>query len=160
MTAQSDPDNQSVEEDFAEFPARAAMERSVACLAVELPGEVWTDVRDRWHAARDEAEAAWETLVQNEAVHVAEIDRLRTILTEVATSDSSALAMLKARRLSAPETAPGSPRESRLQDAYREIQRLRGALGVSVGTAPGGSACQEFAREAIAESRRLFPEVG
>lgn len=33
--------------------AIAAMERGVACLAVELPGDVWTDVRDRWHAVRD-----------------------------------------------------------------------------------------------------------
>lgn len=42
----------------------AEMERSVAALALELPAEVWDDVRARWHAARDSLGA--------------EIDRLRS----------------------------------------------------------------------------------
>jgi hypothetical protein len=29
------------------------MERAIGALALELPAEVWEDVRDRWHAARD-----------------------------------------------------------------------------------------------------------
>jgi hypothetical protein len=32
----------------------ATMEVAVACLAVELPGDVWDDVRDKWHAVTGE----------------------------------------------------------------------------------------------------------
>jgi len=38
--------------------ATAEMERAIACLVLELPAEVWGDVRDRWHRARD----SWRAL--------------------------------------------------------------------------------------------------
>jgi hypothetical protein len=29
------------------------MERAIACLGLELDGEVWEDIRDKWHTAKD-----------------------------------------------------------------------------------------------------------
>lgn len=43
-------------------PETAEMERAVAALALELPGEVWDDVRAKWHAARDSLAAEIEQL--------------------------------------------------------------------------------------------------
>lgn len=40
----------------------ADMERAIACLALEVPAEVWEDVRDKWHAARDRSEAKYQTM--------------------------------------------------------------------------------------------------
>lgn len=40
----------------------ADMERSVGALALELPAEVWGDVRDKWTAARNELVAEGERL--------------------------------------------------------------------------------------------------
>jgi hypothetical protein len=51
-------------------------------------------------------------------------------------------------------------RESRLLEAYREIQRLRGALAQCAGTAVADSACQVTAVDAVKKSHALFPEVG
>lgn len=46
-------------------PPTLAMEKAVACLAVELPAEVWEDVRDKWHAARDALAQSYTFKVQD-----------------------------------------------------------------------------------------------
>ena len=49
---------------------------------------------------------------------------------------------------------------ARCEAAEREIQTLRHDLNVSVGTSPGGGACQIAAKEALKKSREAVPLIG
>lgn len=81
------PDDQVIEEDFTS----EAVNEFEGWIVGHCGSHTWQD--DVFKALR----RSYETVVENEAVMVAEIDRLRTPLIEVATSESSAAAMLKAR---------------------------------------------------------------
>jgi hypothetical protein len=54
--------------------AIAEMERAIGALALELPGEVWTDVRDRWERVRAALDRQ-QAVVEAALVYVDAVDR-------------------------------------------------------------------------------------
>lgn len=55
------------------------MERSIACLALELPAEVWEDVRDKWHAALDHLRADADLFRYQRDVEIERYNRETTV---------------------------------------------------------------------------------
>lgn len=65
------------------------MERAIACLALELPAEVWEDVRDIWHAAKDSLAGEIENAHEDCAVLERRVQKLRDALFFVAHTASN-----------------------------------------------------------------------
>lgn len=62
------------------------MERSIAALALQLPAEVWEDVRDKWHTASnwmEELRLGWKM-----KAHDLENERLRRIIRNLHPADA------------------------------------------------------------------------
>lgn len=66
----------------AVLPPTVLMERSIAALALELDTEVWGDVRDKWHATRDEWLAVDKKNLSDMAELVLATRRLRRAIGE------------------------------------------------------------------------------
>lgn len=76
--------------DLVGTEATFKMERAIACLALELPAEVWEDVRDTWHAAKD-------SLAADILALEARVQKLRDALSVIAVETSIHDAQKKAR---------------------------------------------------------------
>ena len=76
------PDERVIPPEMVE--AAAAMEFAVGALAVELPSEVWEDVRDKWHAVRDAVAAGVPALIEDRDALIEERDRLLNAVIDVA----------------------------------------------------------------------------
>lgn len=99
-------------------PPTLEMERAISALALELPAEVWEDVRDRWHAAKDALVASYNAKVDDLARETRRVAQHQAVIQRLLRNGIPIGEVIEARHRDNPEWKPYKPIDAVFQPGW------------------------------------------